>query len=189
MRRRLALLLLLAIISAACGAQTGASGGATEPAAADPPPSEGEETEPAEEEPTDAEATEAEEDSGTGGATVVVAASDLGEILADGENATLYAFLPDEQGESTCYDDCEQNWPPLVAPAEAGDGVDAALLGEVEREDGTMQVTYNDWPLYYFAGDASAGDVAGQGVGDVWYVVDPAGEPITSAQASQSYDY
>lgn len=183
MRQRLAILsLLLALLAAGCGAQPGASGDATEPA--EVPDSEAAVTEPAEAEPT-----EAEDDGAAEGATVAVTSTDLGEILADGDNATLYAFVPDEQGESTCYDECEQNWPPLAAPVAAGDGVDEALLGEVEREDGTMQVTYNDWPLYYFAGDAAAGDVAGQGVGEVWYVVDAAGEPITKAQTSQGYNY
>lgn len=111
-------------------------------------------------------------------ATVALGSSDLGSILTDGDGNTLYLLTSDEQGESTCYDDCESNWPVLEGPAEAGEGADAALLGETEREDGTIQTTYNDWPLYYFAGDEQAGDVNGQGVGDVWYVLDAAGEPV-----------
>ena len=39
-------------------------------------------------------------------------------------------------------------------------------------------MTYNDWPLYYFAQDSAPGDVNGQGVGDVWYLLSPDGEPI-----------
>ncbi len=41
-----------------------------------------------------------------------------------------------------------------------------------------MQTTYNGWPLYYFAEDAAAGDVNGQGVGDKWYVIDAEGNGI-----------
>ena len=48
----------------------------------------------------------------------------------------------------------------------AGEGLDESLMA-VERTDGTTQVTYNDWPLYLFSGDAAAGDTNGQGVGDV----------------------
>ncbi|RME13862.1 MAG: hypothetical protein D6802_00350 [Ardenticatenia bacterium] len=114
--------------------------------------------------------------------TVVNVASnmELGDFLADADGKTLYIFLNDEPGKSNCYDACAQNWPPLLtegAPL-AGDGVDAALLGTAERSDGTMQVTYNDWPLYYFVNDAAAGDTNGQGVKDVWYVISPAGEPV-----------
>ena len=47
----------------------------------------------------------------------------------------------------------------------------ATLLTTVERTDGTMQVKYGDWPLYYFANDAAAGDTNGQGINDVWFVV------------------
>ena len=41
-----------------------------------------------------------------------------------------------------------------------------------------MQVTYNGWPLYYYIKDEQAGDTVGQQVGDVWYVISPAGEEI-----------
>jgi predicted lipoprotein with Yx(FWY)xxD motif len=61
----------------------------------------------------------------------------------------------------------------------AGDGIDASKLGTTTRTDGTVQVTYNGWPLYYYVKDAQAGDVVGQGVGSVWYVISPAGEMVT----------
>ena len=101
--------------------------------------------------------------------TIAVVDTDLGPIVVDAEGRTLYVFLPDDQGASTCYDDCAANWAALTVEGDpvGGDGVDAALLGTTEREDGTVQVTYGRWPLYRFAGDAAAGDVNGQGVGDV----------------------
>ncbi|WP_249295848.1 hypothetical protein [Agrococcus sp. Marseille-Q4369] len=49
-------------------------------------------------------------------------------------------------------------------------------LGTIVGVDGATQVTLNGWPLYDFAGDSAAGDVAGQGVNDVWWVLSPAGE-------------
>lgn len=110
--------------------------------------------------------------------SIEVAPSDLGEILVDDEGTTLYLFTPDAQGESTCYDDCEVNWPPLTDGAEAGSGVDAAMVGSTTRSDGSEQVTYNGWPLYYFAGDVAPGETNGQGINDVWFVVSPGGDPI-----------
>ena len=46
-------------------------------------------------------------------------------------------------------------------------------LATIKRADGTMQVTYNDAPLYYFAADKAAGDTTGQGVGGNWFVQAP----------------
>ena len=93
---------------------------------------------------------------------------------------TLYLFTNDSEGTSNCEGGCAASWPPLLTDGEpeAGDGVDATLLGTTERTDGTTQVTYNGLPLYFFASDQSAGDTSGQGVGDVWYVVSPEGEAV-----------
>lgn len=122
----------------------------------------------------------ADDDAAMADATVMVASNSLGDVLVDGAGLTLYMFDPDAQGASTCYDECAANWPPLLQDDEpvAGDGADQSLLGSVERDDGGMQVTYAGWPLYYFMQDAAAGDVNGQGVNDVWWVLGAGGEPI-----------
>ena len=113
-------------------------------------------------------------------ATVAVVDSDLEQIVVDAEGRTLYVFLADTGSDSTCYDDCEGSWPPLTVEGEpiAGDGIDASMLGTTEREDGSVQVTLDGHPLYHFAADETPGDMNGQGVGDVWYVVSPEGEAI-----------
>jgi predicted lipoprotein with Yx(FWY)xxD motif len=115
-----------------------------------------------------------------GGALLETASLDLGEILVDADGMTLYLFDPDEQGPSTCYDECAGNWPPLLTDGDpaAGTGVDEALLGTTERDDGTSQVTYGGWPLYHWAADEAEGDATGQGVQDVWWVLAPDGTPI-----------
>jgi predicted lipoprotein with Yx(FWY)xxD motif len=112
-------------------------------------------------------------------ATVALADSALGKILVDSEGKTLYMFTKDEGGTPTCYDDCAANWPALVVTgdATAGDGVTAALT-TVARTDGGAQVKAGEYPLYYFAADAAAGDTNGQGIGGFWYVVGADGEPI-----------
>jgi predicted lipoprotein with Yx(FWY)xxD motif len=59
----------------------------------------------------------------------------------------------------------------------AGAGVKQALLGTVNRRDGRRQVTYNGWPLYYYAHE-KAGEVKCQNVkthGGTWLVVRPSG--------------
>lgn len=109
--------------------------------------------------------------------------SEMGQYLVDQEGMALYLFVPDAQGPSTCYDDCAANWPALtVESADAlptlGAGLDAAMLGTVERDDGSLQVTYNGWPLYYYTGDMEAGVAGGQGLGSNWFVVDASGNAI-----------
>ena len=106
---------------------------------------------------------------------------DFGTHLVDGASRTLYLFLADAQGPSTCYDACAGTWPPLTSDVTAGPGVDASLLGTSQRDDGTNQITYNGWPLYYYTTDREPGDANGQGVGSAWFIVDPQGSPVGQA--------
>ena len=99
----------------------------------------------------------------------------LGPFLTDPEGKTLYLFTKDTTpGESTCYEQCAQNWPPFTAaePLTLPGNVEGELT-TISRTDGTTQVAYNGIPLYYFARDEQPGDTNGQGVGDVWFVVAP----------------
>lgn len=113
-------------------------------------------------------------------ASVDLASTTLGDVLVGPDGRTLYMFDPDKQGASTCYDQCATAWPPLTVEGDpaAGEGLDASLVGTTERTDGTVQVTYDGWPLYYWAKDTKAGDVTGQAVNDVWWVLDAAGAPV-----------
>jgi predicted lipoprotein with Yx(FWY)xxD motif len=110
--------------------------------------------------------------------TVSIAETSLGEILVDSNGMTLYMFVPDNKGPSTCVDQCLAAWPALEGPVTAGDGVDASKLGVAARPDGTQQATYGGWPLYTFIQDAAPGDVTGQDSGEKWYVIGADGEPI-----------
>jgi predicted lipoprotein with Yx(FWY)xxD motif len=110
-------------------------------------------------------------------ATVYASYDDeLGTILVGPTGMTLYTFANDEPGVSNCVDDCATNWPPLTV-----DSADAIVpgvnlrgeFGTTERADGSLQVTYNGWPLYYWAEDAARGDATGEGRGDVWFTVVP----------------
>jgi predicted lipoprotein with Yx(FWY)xxD motif len=105
---------------------------------------------------------------------------DLGDILVGNNGMTLYMFTKDEPDKSNCDADCLAAWPPLLTQGSPvlGEGVDPALVGTAELADGSMIVTYNKMPLYYWVNDKAAGETTGQGVGTVWYVVSPAGEVI-----------
>jgi predicted lipoprotein with Yx(FWY)xxD motif len=90
-----------------------------------------------------------------------------GKIWTDANGMALYTFDKDAAGVTNCYEDCAKNWPPLMAAA------DAKPMGEwtvVERKDGTKMWAYEGHPLYTFIGDKAAGEVAGDGKGEVWHV-------------------
>lgn len=106
-----------------------------------------------------------------------------GEYLVDGQGVSLYLFEADSPGESTCHGECAEAWPPFLTDAEVvpGEGVDSELVGTLERDDGTVQVTYGQWPLYYFVRDGQPGATEGQdveGFGAEWYLVTPQGDKV-----------
>ena len=118
----------------------------------------------------------------------VAESPNFGAYLTDAKGYALYLFTADEQGRnghpaaSACYEDCAGAWPPLLAtdslPTVSGEGIDSALLGVTERQDGLKQVTYNGWPLYSFVKDQEPGQTEGQDVksfGGEWYLMTPAG--------------
>jgi predicted lipoprotein with Yx(FWY)xxD motif len=124
--------------------------------------------------------------SAAGGVAVVLANSSAGEHLAGPNGHALYVFKTDSANTSTCTDTCAQNWPPLTVAAgttPSATGV-AAHLGTITRSDGSLQVTANGMPLYYFAGDASATDINGQGKNGVWFLAATDGSPLTGPDMS-----
>ena len=120
--------------------------------------------------------------------------SDLGTILVDPDGFTLYIFTVDGEGESACYDDCAVTWPPVPADTAVSSDLDQSMFGSIERTDGIGQLTVNGMPLYRYAPDANPGDTTGQGVNDVWFVVDTEGNMIEASAADDEevgfdYDY
>jgi predicted lipoprotein with Yx(FWY)xxD motif len=168
------LLVAIALGAAACSSGGGASPSASSAAvAASPSTAAASPSATASEsaEPSQSEAAEEE--------YKIEVASDakIGKYLAGEDGKTLYTFKNDTKANaSTCTGQCADNWPPFVLEgdekAEAGDGV-TGTIATFDRPDGTKQVSYKGKPLYYFKGDAKAGDVNGQGIKDVWFAATP----------------
>ncbi len=126
--------------------------------------------------------------------TVGVGGNDeLGDFLVGTNGMTLYLFTQDDENSSNCYDQCATNWPPLLVQANEVPVPGAEVSGQldvIQRDDGTLQVTYDGMPLYYWANDQAPGDATGQGVGDVWFVVPPSSEAVSSNDGDvYGYDY
>ena len=114
---------------------------------------------------------------------------DMGTILTDVSGNSLYLFTRDERNVSNCSGGCARAWPPLLTVDDpiAGEGLSESRIGTTERSDGSKQVTYNGWPLYYYATDAKPGDTIGQDRGGVWFVVNSDGGAVyTSAPVNAS---
>jgi predicted lipoprotein with Yx(FWY)xxD motif len=115
--------------------------------------------------------------------TVTTARTGLGRIVADGRGRSLYLFEKDRHGRSACSGVCATYWPPLLTGGRtvALKGANAALLGSIQRGDGSRQVTYAGHPLYLFSGDTGRGRTNGEGLRDFgagWYVLMPSGKKI-----------
>ena len=109
----------------------------------------------------------------------------MGTVLVNGQGQTLYLLTSEKDGKITCTqaNGCTQAWPETLltngmTAAKAGSGVQPSLLGTVKDATGNLEVTYNGWPLYTFAGDPGPGAAKGQGLvsfGGTWYVLNAAG--------------
>jgi predicted lipoprotein with Yx(FWY)xxD motif len=122
----------------------------------------------------------------TGAATVKVARTGLGPILAAANGRTLYLFRKDRASSSACSGACAQAWPPVLTSGapKAVAGAKAGVVGSIKRADGREQVTYAGHPLYTYAGDSAGGQTTGQGLsqfGAPWYVVSPGGTAVLAA--------
>jgi predicted lipoprotein with Yx(FWY)xxD motif len=103
------------------------------------------------------------------GAAATLLAKAIGSqtLLVAGSNGmTVYTFTKDTVGgNSTCSGGCLAKWPAVTVAAgtmpTAGDGVTGTLATITRADEGTLQVTYNGLPLYFYSGDSAAGDTNG----------------------------
>jgi len=113
----------------------------------------------------------------------------LGQYLVGKDGRTLYLFGKDTVGKSACGASCIPNWPPFTIASndtvKAGSGV-TGTIATFTRDDGTIQVTINGLPLYYFANDTGKGQINGEGIGNLWYAAGVDGTPVTGTSAASS---
>jgi predicted lipoprotein with Yx(FWY)xxD motif len=160
--------LALAASLTACGGGTG-----TTPTTAAPATT-------AAESPT-ATVTETSTATETAAVDLMTASSDKGEIVVDGKGMSVYYFTKDvkDSGKSNCTGDCLVAWPPVLTTNDtpAVEGV-TGKVGTIDTPDGKKQVTIEGMPVYLWEKDKAPGDITGQGVGNVWYLVAPDGKMI-----------
>lgn len=95
----------------------------------------------------------------------------FGNIITDNTGRSLYFFSLDGNGQSACTGGCLTLWTVFYKETPMiGAGLNAADFATITRSDNTKQTTYKGWPLYYYTGDAQAGDTNGDPVANLWFV-------------------
>lgn len=163
--------LMTAAIVAVAGLAAACSGAATAAPASSPSPA------PAAS--AAASAASASAPAAAGGPVVMTATvGTVGTLVVASSNGmTVYTFDKDvaNSGTSACTGGCITKWPALTVTAgstpTAASGITGKLGTITRADDGTLQVTYNGKPLYFFSGDKAAGDSNGIYTG--WSAVKP----------------
>lgn len=97
-----------------------------------------------------------------------------GTYLIGFNGMTLYEYAKDLDS-SNCTGTCAKTWPPYIVPSkDVLANVQAGIPGmvsSVPRADGSMQVTYDGHPLYFYTGDSVSGDMNGEQQSAAWSIV------------------
>ena len=102
------------------------------------------------------------------------ASTSLGTVVVDQTGRTVYYFEKDtaNSGKSACTGGCASIWPAVtVSGTPTATGVTGKLGTITRADDGSIQVTYNGLPLYFFKNDKAPGDL--NGVYENWVTVAP----------------
>ncbi len=92
-----------------------------------------------------------------------------GKLAGAKSEFTLYKFANDTKGGTTsaCTGACATTWPPLTVTSSAqliAPSTAPKALATITRADipaGTLQVTYDGYPLYFYSGDTALGTTNG----------------------------
>lgn len=107
----------------------------------------------------------------------------LGQYLVDKDGHTLYMFANDSNGRTSCAGTCINLWPYFyvadLTQTKLGPGLNISDFDTI-IVNGTSQIRYRTWPLYYYAPLMNnvnvrepAGQTTGDGLNSVWFVAKP----------------
>ncbi len=94
--------------------------------------------------------------------------TDSGTVMSTPGGMALYTFDKDARGQSNCYGECAEYWPPYLGNTASRPTGDFTLI---PRRDGQMQWADRGKPLYTFVKDRNPGEVNGDDYHHDWHVV------------------
>ena len=97
---------------------------------------------------------------------ITIGKADGIQLFVDSRGMSLYIYEDDRgRGRSSCYFECADKWPPLLAAPTSVPIGDWTL---VQRADGTTQWAYQASPLYRYSADRRPGQATGAGYMHYW---------------------
>lgn len=120
--------------------------------------------------------------------TITTVQTKFGKVLANSKGRTLYMLTADKNGKSSCSSSCLALWPAATGTPHHGAGV-TAKLATTDKQGGGKIITADGHPLYTYSGDTGGAQTHGQNIntfGGRWYVLSPAGKPITKQPSNPS---
>jgi predicted lipoprotein with Yx(FWY)xxD motif len=94
----------------------------------------------------------------------------VGRVLTTPDGMTVYTYVNEAEGSASCYAECADEWPPVLAPAHAKS---FGELTTIKRLEGNRQWTFRGKPLHFYSEDKAPGDVKGDNKDGLWHVVKP----------------
>ena len=91
-----------------------------------------------------------------------------GDVLTTPDGMTVYIYDKEAEGSASCYGACAEDWPPVLAPADAKP---FGAFSLVKRIDGTRQWAYRGKPLHLYREDKTPGDAKGDNYDGLWHAV------------------
>jgi predicted lipoprotein with Yx(FWY)xxD motif len=114
----------------------------------------------------------------------------IGIYLTNSSGFTLYYRSTDKpnSGNTTCTTDtCEANWPVFYQTSmNLAPGLSSSQFSSITAYNSTKIVTYNGYPLFYWAHDSKPGDTTGQGIGGFYVATLPFTAVTTSSTTTTS---
>ena len=106
----------------------------------------------------------------------------LGVVVTDGSGRVVYGSDGDATNPPTsrCTGSCAQEWEPVVVPRGQQPellGVKADTVGEIDRGDGSTQLTLGGWPAYVNRNDDGELQPAAAAHGS-WFLLTPQGQKV-----------
>jgi predicted lipoprotein with Yx(FWY)xxD motif len=121
--------------------------------------------------------------------TVSIARTQVGPLLVDSSQNTVYMWVRDKHNKDMCIPNkkCEKDWPAVTTPTKpvAGPGVKKSLLGWIPFKGphkGTLyEATYKGQPLHTYrfdTGKRSVINIGNRQFGGAWYALNAKGQVV-----------